>query len=99
MDSELRQSWRAGSSKSSFVVLAEENSSLSPALVWVICTVPDASSTTECADRHADRRQGGTPLLTFFTFLWRSRYMRSIGNLIVNVCTDSQGTIQRPSAG
>jgi hypothetical protein len=52
---------------------AEENSSLSPGLVCVLSIEPIASSTTECAERQADRRQGGTPLLTFFTFLLRSK--------------------------
>src|SRR6266581_7048283 len=52
---------------------AEENSSVSPGLVWVVWIVPEASSSTECADRHADSRQGAIPLVTFFTFFLRSR--------------------------
>lgn len=50
-----------------------ENSSLSPGLVCVSWIVPAASSTTECAERQADSLQAGTQLLTFFTFLFRSR--------------------------
>src|ERR1700722_20789771 len=75
----------------------EENSRLSPGLVCVLRIVPEASSITECADRQAESRQGGTALLTFFTVLFRSRYTRSIGNLMPKVCTDSQGMIHRPS--
>src|SRR6266851_5674823 len=52
---------------------AGENSSVSPGLVWVLWIVPAASSSTECAERHADSRQGATALLTFFTLLLRFR--------------------------
>src|SRR5260370_40956647 len=50
---------------------AGENSSVSPGLVWVLWIVPAASSSTECADVHADSTQGGPPLVTFFTLLVR----------------------------
>src|ERR1035438_2951500 len=73
------------------------NSSKSPLSVRVLWTVPAGSSMTECADRHAERRQGGTLLLTFRMRCLRSRYTRSIGNCMPKVCTDSQGTIHIPS--
>jgi len=44
---------------------AGKNSRKSPASVHVSRITPAASSITECADRQADMRQGGTLLLTF----------------------------------
>jgi hypothetical protein len=46
---------------------------MSPGLVCVLPIEPEASSSTECAERHIDSRQGGTPFLTFFTRPSRSR--------------------------
>ena len=43
------------------------------AIVCVEWIVPEANSSTECAERQADSRQGATPLLIFFTFLLRSK--------------------------
>ena len=69
----MPESWRLGWEKLPYGVPPRQNSSLSPGLVRVISTVPDASSITEWAERHADNLQGGTPLLIFFTLLLRSR--------------------------
>src|SRR5579872_6979855 len=53
----------------------------------------------ECAVRQAESRQGGTACRTLRTFLFRSRYTRSIANFMKNVWTDSHGVIQSPSPG
>ena len=50
---------------------ADVNSSVSPRCVWVLRIVPDASSSTECADKHADSRHGGTLLLSFLIWFLR----------------------------
>ena len=42
-------------------------------------------------------RHGFTACRTFLTLCFLSRYTRSMANFIKKVCTDSQGTIQRPS--
>jgi hypothetical protein len=77
---------------------AAENSSLSPGCVCVLVIVPVASSITECAERHADKREGGTLLRVFLTRFLRSRYTRSIGNCMPNVWTASHGSIHKPSS-
>jgi len=68
-----------------------------PLLVCVLRMVPEASSSTECARRQPDTRQGRTSLLTFFTRILRSRYTRSMGNRMPKVWMASQGTIHKPS--
>src|ERR1039457_3144579 len=75
------------------------NSSKSPLSVRVLWTVPAGSSMTECADRHAERRHGGTLLLTFLMRCLRSRYARSIGNCMPKVCTDSLPTVPQQALG
>src|SRR6185369_11942912 len=46
-----------------------------------------------------DNRHAGTACRTLRTLFFRSRYTRSMGNFMKNVCTDSQGFIHSPVPG